>query len=300
MKKPLKLDYTKRKKVLAIAFLIPALLVFAVFIVYPLYMTINLSFRNVRMISPNMSDQPLTLGNYARIFSDDAFWKSVWKTMVFTFLGTAISFVIGMFTAMLLNQRFRGRTIARSIIMFSWPIPAIAVSTVFIWMLNADFGIVNQLLRSSGIIGKNIAWLITPKTAFVSVMGTAIWKAYPFFTLMILAGLQNIPLELYEASAIDGASAVKQFFSVTLPGIVSISAVSILLNGVWFFKNFDIVYNMTGGGPARSTELLSLKLYIEGFQYSHMGIASAIGVVSFALCVVFILIAMPFMEKDFY
>ena len=296
----MKLTYAKRKKILAIAFLIPAIIVFLVFIVYPIYITISLSFQNVRMISPNMTAQPFTLANYKRIFGNDAFWESVGKTMVFTLVGTSISFVFGMFTALMLNKTFFGRVIARSMIMFAWPIPAIAVSIIFLWMLNADFGIINQILRGLGIAEKNVAWLIYPETAFWSVTIAAIWKAYPFFTLMILAGLQNIPMELYEASAIDGATPVKQFFSITLPGIVSISAVSILLNGIWFFKNFDIVYNMTGGGPVRSTELLSLKLYIEGFQYSRMGVASAIGVVSLLFCILFILIAIPFMEKDFY
>lgn len=296
----MKLVYNKRKKIIAIAFLIPAIIVFLMFIIYPIYVTARLSFQNVRMISPNMNSQPFTLANYQRIFSNPDFAESIAKTLGFTFLGTSISFAFGMYTALMINRSFRGRLLARSMIMFSWPIPAIAVSIIFVWMLNSDFGIVNQLLRSIGIIDKNVPWLIFPKSAFWSVLIAAVWKAYPFFTLMILAGLQNIPVELYEASAIDGASSVKQFFSITLPGIVSISAVSILLNGVWFFKNFDIIYNMTGGGPARSTELLSLKLYIEGFQYSRMGVASAIGIISLLFCVIFLLLAIPFMEKDFY
>lgn len=302
MSKPLTVRsrYTKQRKRLAILFLVPAIVLTVMFVLYPIITTVKYSFQDVRMISVNMENKPFTVKNYQKLFANSKFWDSLWKTLIFTFTGTAISFVIGMYTAVMLNKKFVGRTIARAIIMFSWPVPAIAVSIVFMWMMNADFGIFNQILKTLGLIDKYQAWLIKPGSAFWSVVAATVWKAYPFFTLMILSGLQNIPDELYEASAIDGATPFKQFCKITLPGIVSVSAVSILLNGVWFFKNFDIVYNMTGGGPARNTEFLSLKLYIEGFQYSHMGTACAIGVISLVICVLFIIASVPFMEKDFY
>ena len=290
----MRLSAHKRKKMLSFFFLLPALLLSLVFIVYPLLTTIKLSFQDVRMFNSNLSNAAFTTQNYTRLFANSQFWESLWKTLVFTFSGTAIAFVIGLFTAMLLNQKFKGRMFARAAIMFSWPTPAIAVSVVFAWMLNTDFGIVNQLLQI------NIPWLFSKDLAFVAILVAAVWKAFPFFTLMLLAGLQNISTELYEASAVDGANAVQQFFKITLPGLLSISVISILLNGVWFFKNFDIVYGLTGGGPSRSTELLSINLYIEAFKYFHTDTACAIGVISLVLCVLFICLAAPFMDKDFY
>jgi len=295
-----KFNISVKRKLVSGVFLLPAAFVSALFIAYPIFLVTKLSFQKVKMISSNTAYAPYTLANYINIFSNPDFWDSVWLTLLFTFLGTAISFIIGMYTALLLNKKFAGRVLARSLIMLPWPIPAIAVSIIFIWMLNANFGIVNQVLYSLKIIPENVAWLTTVNTAFFSVVAASVWKAYPFFTLMLLAGLQNVPLELYEASEIDGANVVQQFTHITFPALLNVSTVSFLLNGVWFFKNFDIVYGMTGGGPARSTELLSVKLYFEAFQYYKMGMASAIGVVCLIICVLMIIALSPFLNKEFY
>lgn len=296
----MKFNVTVRKKLVSGVFLLPAAFVSALFIAYPIFLVIRLSFQKVKMIGSNTANAPYTLDNYINIFSNPAFWDSMWKTLLFTFLGTFISFIIGMYTALFLNKKFTGRVLARSLIMLPWPIPAIAVSIIFIWMLNANFGIVNHILYSLKIIPENIAWLTTANYAFLSVVAASVWKAYPFFTLMLLAGLQNIPHELYEASDIDGANVVQQFIHITFPALLNVSTVSFLLNGVWFFKNFDIIYGMTGGGPARSTELLSVKLYFEAFQYYKMGVASAIGVVCLLICILMVLVLSPLLNKEFY
>jgi multiple sugar transport system permease protein len=289
-----------QKSLIGIGFMLPAVIVVLLLVLYPIWMTIMLSFQKVKFFGAVAANTSFTLKNYTKLFASGDFWHSLIITCLYTLIAVAVAFIIGLLTAMMLNQKFAGRRVARVIILLVWPVPAVAVSLMFIWMFDASFGIINYILRSLHLIVGNIAWLSTPTTAFAAVTVTTVWKSYPFFTLMLLAGLQAIPKELYEAADVDGANRFEQFKSITIPALRSVATISLVLNGLWVFRNFDVIYVMTEGGPMRSTETLSVQLYQEAFKYFHISYGSAIGVVSLIICLLIVVVAIPSLSKDFY
>ncbi len=289
-----------QKSLIGVGFMLPATLVVLFLVIYPIWKTILFSFQKIKFFGVATTSNTFTLRNYVKLFESGEFWNSLLITCLYTLIAVAVAFAIGLFTAVMLNQTFIGRRAARVIILLVWPVPAVAVALMFIWMFDSSFGVVNYLLQSFHLIDTNIAWLSTPVPAFTAVTATTIWKSYPFFTLMLLAGLQSIPKELYEAADVDGASRFQQFTKITIPALRSVATISLVLNGLWVFRNFDIIYVMTEGGPMRSTETLSVQLYQEAFKYFHISYGSAIGVVSLVICLLMVAAAIPSLSKEFY
>ena len=164
-------------------------------------------------------------------------------------------------------------------------------------MFDGNYGIINEILKSLHIIDSNVKWLSGEATAMATVVLSTIWKSYPFFTLTLIAGLKGISSDFYEAAAIDGANAWQRFTKITLPALRSVIVTSLLLNGLWTFRNYDLISNITGGGPNQATETLPLLLYNQAFKYYNMGYASAIGIVSLLVCSIFVILAMPSLKK---
>jgi multiple sugar transport system permease protein len=298
LSKPIKFN---QKSLIGVGFMLPAIIVVFFLVLYPIWMTIMLSFQKIKFFGiATTTGASFTLKNYVKLFESSDFWHSLMITCLYTLIAVAVAFAIGLFTALMLNQKFVGRRVARVIILLVWPVPAVAVSLMFIWMFDASFRVINYILRSMHLITDNIAWLSTPVAAFAAVTITTIWKSYPFFTLMLLAGLQAIPKELYEAANVDGANRLQQFKNITMPALRSVVTISLVLNGLWVFRNFDIIYVMTEGGPMRSTETLSVQLYQEAFKYFHISYGSAIGVVSLIICLFILVVAIPSLSKEFY
>ncbi len=276
-----------RERLFAAALLGPALLVLAALILYPLYKVVDISFR----IGPSMNlarlgQQPLGLQNYARIFADQTLWAAVKASGLYVAGSVALAFLAGLWTALLLNARLPGRRFLRTVLLLPWAVPGIVASVIFSWMFDGSYGVVNALLRYTGVSHADTPWLMNADSAMLTVIIATAWKAYPLITLTILAAMQTIPGELYEAASVDGATPAQKFRFITLPGIASAGLVSVLISALWIFVDVDIIFGSTGGGPALATSTLPLYIYNEAFQFFRMGTAAAAGVVMMIAAIV--------------
>jgi len=292
--------YNKSKKWAGIILMLPALVMILLITIFPIYIIVRLSFYNVSIFDAlDLSQLSPTIENYRKMVSSAFFWKTLLLSISYTIIVTGFSFLIGIGTALILNKDFRGRKIARAIMVMPWAMPTVITSMIFMWIFEAQFGIANFILGRFFSL-PNIRWLFNPKTALFSVCLVTIWKNFPFFTLMLLAGLQTIPKILYEAAKVDGASALRRFRTITLPALRPVIAVSVVLSLLWAFRFFDIIYIMTGGGPARKTETLAIQIYQESFKFFNMGYASSIGIASIIITLIFVITFMRVLMKDFY
>lgn len=274
----------RRDTIFAYATLTPTLAVVAVLMAYPFYIAIDLSLRGgqVRTLD-GLGALPLTLANYVQVLSDPGLLADLARSAVYT-LGVLIpAFAIGLGLALLLNRAFPGRRVIRPLVLLPWAIPGVAVSAAFGWMLDASYGVINSVLRNLGIISENIAWLADPRSSMVAVIIPTVWKYYPFFTLVLLAALQGIPREQYEAAQLDGANAPRQFRYVTWPALRTASSLAIVITAIGIFREFDFIFPLTGGGPNESTQTLAIRIYNEAFQFFELGTAAALGVVTMVI-----------------
>jgi multiple sugar transport system permease protein len=291
----------RRERLFAYALLAPAVAAVFALIAYPMYLIFAMSFREGRSLNfLALGRRPFGLGNYETVLADPATWHSAWVSFVYTF-GTIIpAFLIGLGTALLLNRVFPFRRWLRSLMLLPWAVPGVMVSIVFLWLFDASFGVTNYLLRTTGLITSDIAWYSTESTALFAVIVPTIWKGYPFFTLTLLAALQSIPGNLYEAAAVDGVNAWQRFTHITWPGIRGPATLALVQNGQWAFREFDIIFAATGGGPAKATETLGIRAYNEAFGYFYMGRAAVIGVIMLAIALTAVLLARKQLRKEFF
>jgi multiple sugar transport system permease protein len=290
-----------RSRWVGYALLAPALLAVGFLILYPLYLVIALSFRQGKTLNVlRLSELPVGLANYRTIFASDATWHSVFVTVVYL-AGTIVpAFLIGLGTALLLNRAFPGRRWLRSLILLPWAVPGVIVSIVFLWLLDGSFGVVNALLRQAGWLTTDLAWFANEDTALAAVIVPTVWKAYPFFTLTLLAALQSIPSHLYEAAVVDGATRWQSFRHITWPGIRASAALAAILNTLWALREFDIIYLTTGGGPDRATETLAVRIYQEAFAFFRMGTASALGVLTMVMAMLLVLMSIRTIRREYF
>lgn len=277
-----KLRQKYHQEILAASFLWPSLLILVALMVYPFVEVLRLSFH-----TSNLREEVwVGLANYARLAADSLFWQAFWQTVMFTAFSVVLHLVIGLGLALLLNMRINRafRSLARGILIVPWLLAPTVAGMIWVLML-APFGVINGLLAGLGIIdpAATISWLGDPSTALGSVTAMNVWRAFPFFMVMLLAGLQAVPRELYEAAQIDGASWFRQFWHITLPQLRSVITTVVLLDSIWTFRAFDPVFVMTGGGPAHASEVLPTVIYFAGFQKLEFGYASAQAVVMFAV-----------------
>ena len=262
-------------------FISPSLLVMVLLIVYPMLYGVYLSFYNTNLVN---KWKFVGLKYYIEAFTKPEFYTSVLLTFLFMILVVAGHFLIGFILASVLNKSFPGRTIFRVIFMLPWLFPETVIALLFTWIMNPMYGILNSILKSLGIISSNISWLGSASLAFTAVVAVCIWKGYPLVMTMILSGLQSISSDLYEAAMIDGANKWQQFLHVTVPGLKPVMTTTIILDSVWWFKQYTLVYTMTGGGPGTATNLISLNIYGTAFNDLRFGKAAAWGIVVFAIC----------------
>lgn len=274
-----------RQNWLGALLLAPAVLLIAFVIVYPLIVSVDLSLQNVKMIRLGDPRQPFTVANYQRLLTSSEFWGSCWVTLKLLVVVTAACSAIGLSTALLLNNRFKGRSIARLVVALPWAVPEVVAVVVFAWLFDSSFGLINWLLIQVGITDGMVSWFSNPQAAFAAVCVTMIWKGYPFVSIMALAGLQAIPDEFYHAARVDGAGPWQRFTNITIPCLMPVLGVAIVLVVLWIFRDFSIIYVMTGGGPIKATQTLSIMTYEQAFAFFKIGYASAIGVVTLIFCV---------------
>lgn len=265
-----------RHRLVPYAFLAPTAIALGIGFFIPMLSAIRVSFFRSSLAG---NEQFVGLGNYATILGDPRFWNSLIVTTKFTVgvvLGTVI---IGLALAIVLNARFKGRAIARSIFMIPWAMPLVPAALIWRWLLDPEFGLMNYLLRQTGLVSSNLSWFQDGSLALVAVIAIEIWRDFPLAMVLYLAGLQGIPPELYEAAKVDGAGARASFLHITLPSIRGQTTVIILLATlIAFGRAFTVTYLLTAGGPVHATEMLTLLTYQTAFQYLEFGQASALGV----------------------
>lgn len=266
----------------AYAFLGPALGLLGLLMVYPLGQVIRMSVYEVKL----RSEVWVGLGNYAEILRSELFWQVLGQTVLFTLGSVIFHLVIGMGLALLLHTGIntRIRTLFRGLLLIPWLFAPTVAGMIWVLML-APFGVLNGLLATLGLLGPNdtINWLGSPATALLAVTAMNIWRAFPFFMVMLLAGLQAIPEDVYEAAAIDGTTGWQKFWYITVPGLRGIILTIVLLDFIWTFRAFDPVYVMTGGGPVNASQVLPTLIYFDAFQKLKFGYASAEAVLMFLL-----------------
>ena len=266
-------------------FIAPLLIWLAVTIALPLGYCVWISVTDAN----TMGGAPRFVGlrNYATVFGDGTFGPAFLRTVAWAIGGAIVQTALAAGAALLLNQRFTGRHLARTWIMASWVVPTIVTTFLWRWMLNADYGIVNHMLIAVGLVPRPIDFLGSPNYAFATVVWINAWRWFPFLTLLILAALTRIAPEYYEAASIEGATTWQLFTKVTLPFLQPVLYVVGLLGTLWSVNVFDIIWLTTKGGPLDATTTLPVSIYIRAFQQFKLGEASAISVSMAAILLVF-------------
>lgn len=289
----------RREQWLAYGLLAPALGAVALLVAWPLWVILQMSLRPGKSLElSRLLTQPLGLANFERVLGHAATWEAFVHSGVYT-IGTLVpAFFIGLIAALLFHRAFPARRWLRSLLLLPWAVPGVIVSINFLWMFDASFGVVNSILRRLGLLSTDLAWFVDADTAMFAVILPTVWKSFPFFAITMLAALQSIPLSLYEAARVDGATAWQQFVHVTWPGIRGPAMLAVLLNALWTFREFDIIFASTGGGPAGATETLGILLYREAFSSFRFGTAAALGVVMIAVAAVVVLLGSRWLRED--
>jgi len=235
------------------------------------------------------------------LFEDQRFWNSFFNNINYSFFSVAIELVLGLIIALLLNQKFKARWLIRTVILIPWIMPTVIAAKFWNIILDPQYGLANKILLNLHIIQTNINWLGDPFWAMKCAILVDVWKYTPFLSLLLLGGLQLIPPELYEAAILDGTNKIQSFKNITLPLLMPTMLVSLLFRTMDSFSSFSIVYVLTNGGPADSTELMSLYSYKTLFQSLQFGYGAAISVI-ISMCVLFISIfyihAFSYKTKD--
>ncbi len=277
--------FTRRRGLALLGFMAPALVFVAVFVYYPLFAGGQMAFRNWNL--NNLSDTSwVGLGNFRDILADPVFYTVLRNSVVWVVASLVPQFVIGFALALWLRRKFRFRGLYQALVFFPWAVSGFLIGILFRWMFNSEFGVVNDLLAKVGLIDEPINWLADPTTAMVAVLVANIWYGVTFFAIMILAALQSVPDEMLEAAALDGAGKVRTLFSIVIPYIRVTLALTVLLRVIWIFNFPDIIYGMTGGGPADRTHIITTWM-IQTTQRGDYGRASALGLIVIAVLLVF-------------
>ncbi|MBQ1526613.1 MAG: sugar ABC transporter permease [Lachnospiraceae bacterium] len=254
-------------------FILPAFIYMMVFVGYPILSNLILSLQDVSVRNLVNGDKHfIAFQNYVDIFHDDVFLMAMKNTLVFTVSCLIFQFLIGFLLALLFSKNFTFAKTVRGLTMIPWMMPMTVTALMFKFMFSTDVGIINFILKSAGLIEKNIEWLTTPGTAMIAVVAANVWIGIPFNTILLSTGLTTIPQELYESASVDGANSWQRLTRITLPLLRPTIESVLVLGFIYTFKVYDLVYVMTEGGPVNSTHLLSTysyKLSFDMFQYSR-------------------------------
>jgi ABC-type sugar transport system permease subunit len=293
-------DWKVADRRIGILFIVPFAVAALVFMVYPVVEAIRLAFYEHNPLRPEAS-RFVGLDNFRTILDDSLFWKSFWQATVWTSCSIVLQTVIGVALALLLHLPLRGIAIFRGLLLFPYIVPTVVIALVMQWMLNPEIGVVNWSLRGAGLIDENIYWLATPSMAMVSTILLNVWKYTPFVTICVLARLQSVPLELYDAARVDGAGVLRRFFDITLPELAEVLTVVVIFRTIWTFNKFEEIYLLTKGGPGTSTFNLAIYSFEQSVASLKMGVGAATGVVMMFLLFAGSLIYMrvfKFAEED--
>ncbi|MEN6315671.1 MAG: sugar ABC transporter permease [Clostridiaceae bacterium] len=281
-----------KKNKLVYLFILPTLLYLLIFQFYPLLESIRLSFTDLSFLRPG-SGKFVGLANFKDLlFNDPNFWRIVKNSFGWVLGSTIFQYFIAIPAAMVLNGRLVARPLWRGLLMIPWVTPTVIMGVIFKAIFDGDYGLVNYYLNT------NIVWLGNASTVWPTLLLTSVWKGFPYATLMMLAGLQGIPKDIYEAAFVDGCSKLKQFFKITIPLLMPVLLTSSLVSIVISWTKFELIWVLTAGGPGTTTSILPTYVYTKAFINFDMGSGSAVAVISMLFMMVFILFYLKLFNRN--
>lgn len=272
--------------------LLPGILIIFIITLIPVLYTFVLSFTNTPLSNPRPQDF-VGLANYLSFLKSQQFWQAIWRTFYFTVVSVGLELTLGLGVALLIHSRPPGWGFLRTSLIIPWAVPTVVNGAMWRWIYNADYGALNGILYTLGIIDKYHAWLTDPSLALNLIILADIWHSVPFIAIILQAALATIPVELDEAAQVDGASALQRFISIRLPLLQPAILVALVVRTVEAFRVFDIIYVITQGGPAFGTVTISYLTYLESFTYGKLGSGSAL---SFLISIFTLLMALVYIK----
>jgi len=273
------------------SFIAPAFAVLGVVIFYPVVSNVLMSLQRVRLLKGG-GDQFIGLANYAKLLSSSTFTGSVAASLKFALISLPIALVLGLILALIFNEIRRYRAVFTGFLLVPWAIAPVVTGYMWRWLFHDGFGLVNHFLLRLGLVEANVYWLAQPHTAMAAVVVANVWRFMPYITIMLLAGLQGIPAELYESAHVDGANVIQRLWYITLAQLRHVVGVVFLFATIWMVNDFALIFIMTEGGPAKATQVIPITIYRIAFEHLRLGRGAAAAVllllVLLALSVVFI------------
>lgn len=279
-------------------FVLPVTILLLGICIYPLCRGIGMAFTNYNLLRPGKV-RFTGLENIIEILTTDAeFWHALGFSVFYALMTVFLSYVIGLVCAILMNKPIKGKGIFRALLLLPWVIPTVVAANTWIWILNSETGLINIILQNLHIIKEPILFLSDTTIVKITAVIIGGWKNFPFMMLVILAGLQSIPSEVYESAYVDGANKFKAFWYITFPLLKSVTMISTVLMTIWTFNNFDLIYLLTKGGPVDATTTISIYAYNTAFFRNDMGYASAISVVMMVCMMIMCSVYMKLLKKE--
>lgn len=287
----------RRDNIIGYSLIAPSLLLLILIGIIPILITVSYSFQ-YKVLTDPANTHFVGLENYITLFTSTTFVEVLRNTAVFTVLSMVVQLIVGFAGALLMNSAKRFVGIIRTAVLIPWAIPGIIIAYMFSFMFNDQLGVVNQLLQSVNIIDSPIAWLTDRTWAMLVVVLADTWKQFPYIALMLLAGLQTIPKELYESAEVDGAGKISRFFRITLPNLKGVLLIVLLFRTMGAIRIFDIIFGITGGGPANSTATLLYQAYKYLFGDMNFGLGSAMSTIITILILICSIIYIKVLKMD--
>lgn len=289
-----------QKKQIGILLCLPSFIVIFFVLGYPLGYSIYISFLKMNIASSLRGPEFVGLTNYVKALYDIKLWAAIGRTAYITVWDVLVGTSLGLFMALLLNTMLKGRGILRAIVLFPFILPPVVNGLIWKWVYNPNYGFLNGFLYQIGIIRNYQSWLSQPWTALHMIILANLWQGTAFAYILYLGGLQSIPLQLYDAAKIDGASRYQTLMRITLPLLLPITLVIVVLKTILTFKLFDLIYVLTGGGPANSTQVITYYIYKKSFDFLEFGGAAALSYILTILLLVFVYVYYKLLQKEVY
>jgi len=264
----------------------PSVILIVAIMLVPLAIGMSYAFRDIQLLDPASGDY-IGFDHFYDLWDDANFWNALSNTIWWTVLSVALQFFLGLVLALLLNRSFPGRSVVQALVFLPWAVPSFLSGLNWAWLLNPVVGPVPHWLVSLGLMATPDNILSSPTHALWGPIIANVWWGFPFFAIMLLAALQSIPQDIYEAAQIDGAGSIQRFFSITVPFLAPTVAITVLLRAVWIANSADLIVVMTKGGPADSTQILASYIFLQAFQHLDFGYASAIALVLLVLMLLY-------------
>lgn len=289
-----------QKKQIGILLCLPSFIIIFFVLGYPLGYSIYISFLKMNIASSLRGPEFVGLTNYVNALYDIKLWAAIGRTAYITVWDVLVGTSLGLLMALLLNTMFKGRGILRAIVLFPFILPPVVNGLIWKWVYNPNYGFLNGFLYQIGIIRNYQSWLSQPWTALHMIILANLWQGTAFAYILYLGGLQSIPLQLYDAAKIDGASRYQTLTRITLPLLLPITLVIVVLKTILTFKLFDLIYVLTGGGPANSTQVITYYIYKKSFDFLEFGGAAALSYILTLLLLAFVYVYYKLLQKEVY